>query len=211
MPARADYRKKLQNILDNLVIMCRHAEDICEQSVAAFVARDLELAQNVKKIEKTIDKLERKIEKASLRLLVMEHPVASDFHEISVALKIVIDLERIGDQAKDIAKITAQLTDAPVPESIKQMGVIVIHMLKDAVRSYVNRDLELARLLDKTDDKVDAIFDIIMNELAAAIQKNPENSKNALQLIMVAKYLERIGDHAVNIGERVEKLIQGKI
>ncbi|MCL1878720.1 MAG: phosphate signaling complex protein PhoU [Defluviitaleaceae bacterium] len=213
MTIRVDYRKKLQAIFDKLVLMCRHAEDVCEKSVGAFAEKDLEIAREVKTIEKTIDKLERKIEKACLRLLVMEHPVASDFREVSATLKIIKDLERIGDQSKDIAKITIKLADTniDIPENIRQMGVIIIQMIKDAVQAYINRDLQLALSIDETDDKADALFDIIMNDLVSIIQKNPQDAKQGLQLIMVAKYLERIGDHAVNIGEHTAFLIRGKV
>jgi phosphate transport system protein len=142
----------------------------------------------------------------------MEHPVANDFHEVSAALKMITDLERIGDQACEIAEITTHFGDEEYIkklEHIPQMAVIVIQMVKDGVQAYINRDLKLARSLDKTDDKVDEMFDVVMHDLTALIKKNPDNAEQAIMFMMITKYLERIGDHAVNIGEWVEYAITG--
>jgi len=142
----------------------------------------------------------------------MEHPVASDFREVSAALKMITDLERIGDQARDIAEIATQLGDGEYIKQlvhIPQMAVIVIAMVKDGVQAYINRDLALARSLDRTDDKVDELFNVVMSDLTALIKKNPDDAEQAVMFMMITKYLERIGDHAVNIGEWVEYAITG--
>lgn len=212
MSIRARYEKGLSEISDNLVLMCRHIETAIEKCVKALTQRDFELAGEVFEEDKQIDGLEREIEQSCLSILVMEHPVARDFREVSAALKMITDLERIGDQTRDIAEITMQFGD---DEYIKElvhiplMAVIVIQMVKDGVQAYINHDLSLARSLEKTDDKVDDLFNVVMSDLTALVKKNPENAEQAIRFMMITKYLERIGDHAVNIGEWVEYAITG--
>ncbi|MCL2519121.1 MAG: phosphate signaling complex protein PhoU [Oscillospiraceae bacterium] len=213
MSTRARYEKELKGIIDSLVLMCRHIEVAIEKCVKALVERDFDLAKEVFEIDNVIDKMERDIEQSCLKILMMEQPVASDFREVSAVLKMITDLERIGDQARDIAEITTQFGDEEYIKKvvhIPQMAIIVIQMVKDGIQSYINRDIELARSLDRTDDKVDELFNIVMNDLIALIKKNPENAEQAVMFIMIDKYLERIGDHAVNIGEWVEYAITGE-
>jgi len=212
MIRRANYERELQNIFDNLVLMCRYVESILEKCVQALTNRDPELAREIHEEEKLIDGLERDIENACLKLLVMQQPVASDFREVTAALKMITDLERIGDQAWDIADITTQFKcDGHIKnmEHITQMATIVSQMAKDGVQAYINRDLELARSVDVTDDKVDELFNIVMADLVASVKENPEDAEQAIMLMMITKYLERIGDHAVNISEWVEYAITG--
>jgi len=211
MSIRTRYEKELQGVFDDLVLMCRRVEVAIEKCVKALTDRDFELAHEVWEEDILIDKMEREIEQSCLKILLMEHPVAGDFREVSAALKMITDLERIGDQTRDIAEITTQLGDTAHIRlaHIPQMAVIVIQMVKDSVQSYINRDIELARSLDKTDDKVDELFNMVMNDLTALIKKNPDNAEQAIMFMMITKYLERIGDHAVNIGEWVEFAITG--
>jgi len=212
MPRRANYERELQDIFDKLIIMCRSIESAIEKCVTALVERDFELANEVYEEDKLIDKLEREIEQACLRLFVMEQPLASDFREVSAALKMITDLERIGDQAWDIMEITLQFkTDEYTVnlDIIRQMAVIVIQMVKDGVQSYINRDLELAKSIDETDDKVDGLFEKATEELVEQIKQDPGSAKQSVRLLMIAKYFERIGDHAVNVGEWVEYAITG--
>jgi len=212
MSARARYEKELRGVFDNLVLMCRHIESAIEKCVRALIDRDFEFAKEVFEEDALIDKMERDIEQSCLKILVMEQPVASDFREVSAALKMITDLERIGDQARDIAEITTQFGSEEYIkklEHIPQMADIVIQMVKDGVHAYISRDLELARSLDRTDDKVDTLFNTVMEDLTALIKEKPENAEQAIMFMMITKYLERIGDHAVNIGEWVEYAITG--
>ncbi|MCL1902807.1 MAG: phosphate signaling complex protein PhoU [Oscillospiraceae bacterium] len=212
MSFRTNYDKDLKSVFDNLVQMCRHIEIALEKCVVALTQRDFELAKEVYEEERIVDKLERKIEKSCLDILLLEQPVARDFREVSTALKMITDLERIGDQARDIAEITTQFGEEEYIkklEHIPQMAAIVIQMVKDGVQAYIGREIELARSLNKTDDKVDELFETVVNDLISIIKKNPDNAKQAMMLMMIAKYLERIGDHAVNIGESVEYAITG--
>jgi phosphate transport system protein len=178
----------------------------------SLTERDPDLARDVFEVEELVDRMERDIEQACLKILMMEQPVARDFREVSAVLKMITDLERIGDQARDIAEISMQFGEDRIFKKlvhIPQMSVIVIQMVKDGVQSYINRDVELARSLDKTDDKVDDLFNLVMGELIGYVKKNPDHAEQVVMFIMINKYLERIGDHAVNIGEWVEYAITG--
>jgi phosphate transport system protein len=213
MPRRASYERELQGVLDNLVLMCRCIESALEKCIGALVDRDSGLINEVYEEDDRIDRLEREIEQSCFKLLVMEHPVASDFREISATLKMITDLERIGDQARDIAEITTQLNDGEYVkklEHLPQMANIVIQMVRDGVQSYINRDLALARSIDATDDKVDALFYVITEDLTALVKKSPDSARQIILLMMITKYLERIGDHAVNVGEWVVYAITGE-
>jgi len=212
MSIRTRYERELREIFDKLVLMCRHIETAIEKSVRSLTDCDPSMAKEVFEIEELIDRMERDIEQACLKILMMEQPVARDFREVSAVLKMITDLERIGDQARDIAEISMQLGQERIFKKlvhIPQMSVIVIQMVKDGVLSYINRDVELARSLDRADDKVDALFNLVMNELIEFVRKNPDDAEQAVMFIMINKYLERIGDHAVNIGEWVEYAITG--
>ena len=212
MSIRTRYENELKGVFDNLVLMCRHIETAIDKCVEALIKRDFVLAQEVYEEDKLIDRMERDIEQSCLKILMMEHPVAGDFREVSAALKMITDLERIGDQARDIAEITTQFDDEEYIKElihIPQMAAIATQMVKDGVHAYINRDLELARSLDETDDKVDDLFNVVMSDLTALIKKNPDNAEQAIRFMMITKYLERIGDHAVNIGEWVEYAITG--
>ncbi|MCL2228085.1 MAG: phosphate signaling complex protein PhoU [Oscillospiraceae bacterium] len=212
MSIRTRYERELKEIFDKLVLMCRHIEVAIEKSVRSLTERDAGLAKEVFEAEELVDRMERDIEQACLKILMMEQPVARDFREVSAVLKMITDLERIGDQARDIAEISMQLGSEQYIKKlvhIPQMAVIVIQMVKDGVQSYINRDVELARSLDRTDDKVDELFNLVMSELIELVKKNPEKAEQAAMFIIINKYLERIGDHAVNIGEWVEYAITG--
>ena len=174
--------------------------------------RDTELAREVMQEDKNIDNTEREIEPDCLKILLMERPVASDFRDVSAALKMITDLERIADQAADISEISLQFGQEEFikePEHIAQMAKLAIGMVKDGVQSYINRDLETARGLDKRDDRVDELFETIKQDLIELIRRDPANADQAILFMMIAKYLERIGDHAVNIGEWVEYAVTG--
>jgi phosphate transport system protein len=213
MTMRAYYQLELKNVFDNMTSMCSHIEIAIEKCIQALVQRDTALATEVFEEEKLIDKLERDIEQCCLKILLMEHPVAGDFREVSAALKMITDMERIGDQARDIAEIAMQFGDKEYIkklENIPQMAAIVIQMVKDGVDAYINRKLDLARSLDKADDEVDELFDVVMHDLTGLIRADPSTAEQAILFMMIAKYLERIGDHAVNIGEWAEYAITGK-
>ena len=212
MSIRNKYEAELKEVYDKLVKMLREVEIAIDTSMQALETRDKLLAEQTFEKEKEIDHLEREIEQDCLKILLIEHPVAGDFREISAALKMITDLERIGDQARDIAEIALQFGDEAYIkklEHIPMMASIAISMVKDSVHAYINRDLQLATCLDKRDDAVDKMFETVKNELVDLIKLDSANADQAILLMMIAKYIERIADHAVNIGEWVEYAITG--
>lgn len=212
MSIRSKYEAELRLVFDKLVDMCHATEIAIEKSITALRMRDPDLASEVMREDRDIDSAEREIEQDCLKILLMERPVASDFREVSAALKMITDLERIADQAADISEISLQFGEEKFikePEHITQMATLAIGMVKDGVQSYINRDLATARGLDKRDDRVDELFETIKKDLIALIRQNPDNADQAILFMMIAKYLERIGDHAVNIGEWVEYAVTG--
>lgn len=170
--------------------------------------------QRVLKIYRTdaeIDEMERTIEAQCLRLLLKQQPVAGDLRFISAALKMISDMERIGDQAADIAEITRFIADSPLTSrvSIAEMARSVIGMVTDSIDSYVRKNLELAQSVVRKDDEIDELFLNVKNELIRLIGQG-DDGEVCIDLLMIAKYLERIGDHAVNIAQWVEYSLTGQ-
>ena len=188
---------------------------LCEQAIAqasrALLDSDDTLARSAIAVDKEIDQMERDIEDLCLKLLLRQQPVARDLRQISAALKMITDMERIGDQAADISELALYLNKVSVdrPVHIKDMAAGAIHMVNESVEAYVHQDLALARAVIQYDDVVDDLFVQIREELTARIAANPSCGEEALDLLMIAKYLERIGDHATNIAEWVEFSILG--
>ncbi len=212
MSIRNKYEAELAQVFDKLVTMCRETERAIDRSITALVMRDAALSRAVIEEDKNIDRLEHEIEQDCLKILLMEHPVASDFRDVSAALKMITDLERIADQAADISELALGFGNEKYikePEHIAEMAKLATAMVKDSVESYINRDVELARSLDGRDDRVDELFETVKNGLVALIRLDGANADQAILFMMIAKYLERIADHAVNIGEWVEYAATG--
>jgi phosphate transport system protein len=182
---------------------------LCEEAIAlsskALTAADKELAKKVAPLDAEIDQKERNIESMCLKLLLQQQPVARDLRQISAALKMITDMERIGDQAEDIAEIVCFLDgrSAENDDLMREMARTTIQMVTESVDAFVNRDILLARKVISDDDIVDAFFDQVRKKLIEKIGKEPSDGEYALDLLMIAKYLERIGDHAVNIAKWV--------
>ena len=213
MSIRNKYESELQSVFNKLIGMCRDVEQAIDRSIEALKTRNDDLARSVMEEDRNIDLTEREIEQDCLKILLMEHPVAGDFRDVSAALKMITDLERIADQAADICEITLQFGNEEFikkPEHIEMMAKIALGMVKDGVHSYINKDLETARSLDKRDDRVDELFEKVKEELISLIKSDPNNADQAILFMMIAKYLERIGDHAVNIGEWAEYAVTGQ-
>ena len=189
---------------------------LCEEAIAlaskALTTGDLTLAKKVIPISSDIDHKERDIEARCLKLLLHQHPVAKDLRQISAALKMITDMERIGDQAEDIAEIITYLNGKTAEETvhIRDMASEAILMVTDSIEAYVKKNIELAKAVITYDDKVDEYFSRIKNSLINMIAENPQNGEYALDLLMIAKYFERIGDHATNIAEWVIFSITGE-
>ena len=173
MSTRNKFEAQLKLVFDKLLIMCRQVEAAIEKSVEALRSGDEAAAREVVSSDRVIDDAEREIESECLKILLMEHPVATDFRDVSAALKMITDLERIGDQAADISEISMHFDKEPYvkePEHIAVIAKIVCAMVKDGVSSYVNRDLPLARSLDRRDDKVDELFLTVKADLIQLIK-----------------------------------------
>ena len=189
---------------------------LCEESIAlaskALTTGDVSLAERVSELSADIDQKERDIESRCMKLLLQQQPVARDLRQISAALKMITDMERIGDQAEDIAEIITYLEGRTAEETvhIRDMAAETISMVTDSVDAYVKNDTELAKTVIVHDDKVDEYFDRIKGSLIKMIAENPENGEYALDLLMIAKYFERIGDHATNIAEWVIFSVTGE-
>ncbi|MFV0412955.1 MAG: phosphate signaling complex protein PhoU [Oscillospiraceae bacterium] len=189
---------------------------LCEEAIACAVKALLEgdraSAQRAIATDEEIDQKERDIESLCLKLLLQQQPVAKDLRQISSALKMITDMERIGDQAADIAEITTMDSVGPEDDTfaIKDMSMAAIVMVGESIDAYVRSDLTLAHKVINDDDVVDALFDETKNQLAAHLIHNPSTAENVMDLLMIAKYLERIADHATNIAEWVVFAITGK-
>lgn len=212
MSIRKKYFVELEEINQKLLLMQKKVISVIQESINALLNKDSLLIEDTFRKEKEIDSLERDIEQECLKILLMEHPVAGDFREVSAALKMITDLERIGDNARDICEIALQFngkTYIKRLEHIPEMAKNAIAMVKDSVQSYIDQDLELARGLDKRDDRVDDLFEIVKKDLILLIKLDSSSADDVIMILMIAKYLERIADHAVNIGEWVDYCITG--
>lgn len=210
---RNRFDKQLCTLNDELIEMGSMIEQSIETAIKGLVTQDVALAEQAIESDEEIDRQERSIESLCLKLLLQQQPVAKDLRLISAALKMITDMERIGDQAADISEITIALADKPYIkklEHIQQMAKETMVMLVESIEAFVNKDLDKANRVITHDDTVDELFQIVKEELIGIIHENVDSGEQATDLLMVAKYLERIGDHATNISERVIFSITGE-
>lgn len=209
---RNRFDKELDLLNEELIEMGNIIESSIESAVAALIDQNIELAKRVVEGDKEVNDIEKSIERRCLKLLLQQQPVASDLRLISSALKMITDMERIGDQASDISEITIRLANQKYIKElvhIPQMAEATIKMVKDSVDAYVRRDLELVNQVIKYDDVVDELFNVVKNELIGLIRESVDYGEQSVDLLMIAKYFERIGDHAQNIAEWVYYSITG--
>jgi len=202
---RIYFDEQLSQLNTKLIEMGALCEEAIAVSVKALLDGDCVQASRVASIEQDIDHMEREIESVCLKLLLQQQPVARDLRIISAALKMITDMNRIGDQASDIAEIIPFLANKTGEEcaDIRIMAEGCINMVTNSIDAYVKRDIRLASNVISYDDVVDACFKRIKLELIRLIQENSVEGEYAIDLLMIAKYLERIGDHAVNIAQWV--------
>ncbi|MGE4354548.1 MAG: phosphate signaling complex protein PhoU [Oscillospiraceae bacterium] len=187
---------------------------LCEEAIslaAKAVTNGGDAGSRAIAVDSEIDRKERDIEGLCMRLLLLEHPVARDLRVVSSALKMISDMERIGDQAADIAEITCYIEGIDLPEAlhIGDMARATVKMVTDSIDSFVKKDLEMAKAVMQYDDVVDNLFTKVKDGLTQLIRDGKFDAEAALDLLMIAKYFERIGDHACNIGEWVAYSITG--
>jgi len=203
---RTRFDEQLKEMNNSLIQMGALIENAIALANKALVEQNSTLAKQAIDCDNEINEMEKHIESQCLKLILRQQPIASDLRLISTALKMITDMERIGDHATDISEITLQLSDAVYIkklEHIPQMAQTTIKMVSNSIDAFVNKDLALADAVIKEDDIVDNLFCTIKEDLIALIHEDKKNGEQAMDLLMIAKYFERIGDHAVNIAEWV--------
>lgn len=208
---RSKFDEQLEQLHKGLITMGALCENAIAMSAKALTNGDLTLAEKVPEMTAEIDRKEREIEAMCMRLLLQQQPVAADLRVISSALKMVTDMERIGDNSGDIAEIITMANIRATSDTlnIKAMAAAVIKMVTDSIDAFVKRDIELAKQVIDYDDVVDGHFNEVKKLLIELLGKPEANGEYALDLLMIAKYFERIGDHAVNIAQWVLFSITG--
>ena len=204
MSIRKLFESELAELKTELVEMCRLTETMIEIAITALLKRDRELGKSVGAMDKRVDEYEMDIEKRCMRILLKQQPVAKNFREVSTALKMITDIERFGDQASDIGELVATMPGEKYIKKlthIKAMGELAVKMVRESVNSFIRNDEALADEVIALDDEMDTLFLTVKNDLIELIRKDGNNGDQAIELMMVAKYLERIGDHAVNVAE----------
>ena len=208
---RSQFDRQLEELHLELMKMGALCEEAISAGVKALLEGDQAMAEKAIRRERDIDQREREIESLCMKLLLQQQPVARDLRTISSALKMISDMERIGDQASDIAEITRSIGPIPLHGQlhVEEMARSAVKMVTDSVESFVKRNLDMALGVMEYDDVVDGLFDQVKEELTALIRADASSAGTALDLLMIAKYLERIGDHAVNVAEWVLYSITG--
>lgn len=209
---RNQYNEQLKELHEQMI----HMGNLCEEAISAaavsIMGRTPGGRERAYHADEQIDKMERQIEDLCLRLLLQQQPVAGDLRRISAALKMISDMERIGDQAADIAELSAYLANSGLAEKsvLNDMAKAAVQMVNESIAAFVNADLELAHKVIADDDTVDTLFEQLRADLPQVMVRGEMEARVGLDLLMAGKYLERIGDHAVNIAEWVEFSITGK-
>lgn len=204
---------ELEELNEELIRMGLLVRESIDMAVKALIKRDKEAAKKAIEFDDEIDAKEKEIEALCFKILLQQHPVAKDLRQISAALKMITDMERIGDMAEDISEIVITLGDEPYVKElidIPKMADATTKMVKEAIDAYVNGDLELAKSVIDYDDVVDELFVRVKTNIITIIRDHIEHSEQAADLLMIAKYFERIGDHATNIAEWVMFSIEGR-
>ena len=210
---RNRFDQQLDMLNRHLLEMGALIECSIENATQALIHQNVEDARAAIAADHEVDQKEREIESLCLKLLLQQQPVAKDLRLISAALKMITDMERIGDQAADISGIVIYIANEPCIKELvhlPQMGQNAITMVRGSLDAFVNKDLDLARRVMDMDDAIDQLFDVVKNELIGHIRSDASSGSQAIDLLMIAKYYERIGDHAQNIAEWVEYALTGR-
>ena len=207
MSIRVTYEHELQELNKDLKEMAHMVVAAIEQTFIAFEDQNFTLAEEIIKGDRTVNDMERAIESRCLSLILRQQPVAGDLRQVSTALKVVTDLERIGDHAVDIAELALRLDQRDAQSMIQFLPEMVANvkaMLQGDIRAFVRKDLELARSMEERDDIIDGLFNRVKQEAVKLLKEDAAEPDKVVDLLMIAKYLERIGDHAVNVCEWTE-------
>lgn len=203
---RTKFEEQLRQLNNEMVYMGNMIEEAIQNALDALFSKNLEKAKKIMNDDELVDRQQKKIETICFQLLVQQQPVAHDLRNITAAMKMVTDMERIGDQAADISELTILMPESINElnaDDIRKMSTEVILMLIQAIDAFVEKDSDKAQKVIDHDDVVDELFAKVKGELIETMRNQPELSESAADLLMVNKYLERIGDHATNIAEWV--------
>ena len=203
---RSKFDEQLNLLNQEMLHMGTMIEESIQEAIEAFINQDIEKAHKIMDGDEEIDHEQKKIENICFNLLMQQQPVARDLRVISAAMKMVTDMERIGDHAADISELTVMMASEPYAvdlSDIKKMASETVLMLIQSIEAYVEKDMLKAQSVIDHDDIVDELFNKVKQELIEMIRKNPAVSEQAADMLMVAKYFERIGDHATNLAELI--------
>ena len=203
---RSKFDEQLKQLHIDLLDMAYLIQDAIQNAMIYFFEADINGAKKIIKNDENVNHYQKKIENICFNLLIQQQPVAKDLRTITAALKMVNDMERIGDHASDISELVIDMKDCPIlfnVDRFKEMYSNVVSMLIQSINAYVNKDIQMAKECIKEDDEIDLLFDKNKEDLIQLIHENPEKGRAAVDLLMVNKYLERIGDHVTNIAEWV--------
>lgn len=208
---RDKYQEDLEKLNANILKMGKMIEIAIESTVIALMGRDIQAASTVSENDEAIDNMEREIETLCMKLLLQQQPVATDLRVITAALKMVTDMERIGDHAADIAELVLQIPDCKYNkmDTITEISTQIIKMIHDSVNSFIQRNYDKAQIVIAQDDIVDNLYHEIKSDLIQKIKKT-DDGEQILDYLLIARYFERIGDHATNIAKWVVFAITGK-
>jgi phosphate transport system protein len=212
--ARERFSQQVMDVKHKVVKMGALVEDIIELSVTALRNQDLEAAKKVYADDDKIDELELEIEMECMRMLALQQPLAKDLRTVATALKIITDLERMGDHAVNIAKITLEIGKDPLIKpliDIPKMAQIAQNMVKLSLDAFVREDIELAEKVAIMDEEVDDIYLTILEDIIEVISNNKETTRQGTKLLFIGRFLERIADHTTNICERVIFMVTGEL
>jgi len=214
MVTETHFQKELEELKESLLKMAATVEEAIRDAVQSLVKRDSDLAQKTFGFEDRINKMELAIDEMCLKLLALRQPMAVDLRFITSAMKIVTDLERMGDQAVNIAERSVSLIEEPLLKpyiDIPRMAEIAQSMVKDVLDAFVNGDSQLARSVCERDDVVDGLNDQVVRELLTYMMSDPKTIARAVHLMIVARCLERIADHTTNIAENIVFIETGEM
>ena len=212
MSARKFFDEELSDLHATLGRMCAITENMIKDAVASLKTLDRKLGASVAETDREVDDLEIAIEKKCMRILLKQQPVAKDLVKVTTTLKVITDVERIGDQAADIGEIVRQYPENKLfkePEHISRMGDLAVAMIHQSVESFLNESVGGADMVIHADDEMDSLFNEVKQELIEKISGDALVADQAVQLLMIAKYLEKIGDYAVNVSEWAKFLVTG--
>ncbi|MDI3543273.1 MAG: hypothetical protein PWP57_878 [Candidatus Atribacteria bacterium] len=211
---RERFTQQLKELQEDLVSMTHAAEKMLQLAIESLKERSTEKAEEAIALDDVVDDFNFKIEERCLSLIALQQPVAKDLRVIAAILKVITDVERIGDYSVDIAKFSIRLVEKPLFKplvDVPKMADLVRQMLEEAITAFVQRDLTIVQKVVEADDQVDALYRSVHEEVIEHIEKDPSVARQAIWILMVARYLERIGDHVTNITERIYYMETGEL